>query len=107
MKACLYCAEQIQAAAILCRFCGRDVASVGARPKKGEGRTALHLPAQDWYNLDPRVRPLAVEVGRSSHTSVWTKVEESLGRRTSWRARVREALHPARDVANRGRQPAR
>ena len=30
LKACPYCAERIQAAAIICRFCNRDVTGVNA-----------------------------------------------------------------------------
>jgi hypothetical protein len=29
MKTCLYCAEQIQVAAIVCQHCGRDLVNVG------------------------------------------------------------------------------
>src|SRR2546428_11459032 len=65
-------------------------------PKEWRAQDDRALAGQDWYNLDPRIPPLAVEIGRSSRTSFWAKVEESFGPRTSWRARGRGFLQPLR-----------
>ena len=76
MRACPYCAEQIQDAAIVCRFCGRDLSPV-AQSKAGRP-VSVRLPAQRWYSLDERVKARAPEPERRKRTSIWAKLGGAL-----------------------------
>ena len=72
MRACPYCAEQIQDAAILCRFCGRTVTpvaeSAGARPWRPK------LPGQRWYAVDDRVKRASTRAEPKRRPSLWAKI---------------------------------
>ena len=66
MRRCPYCAEEIQDAAVLCRFCGRSVKPVAASEP----------PAvrQSWYRVDDRVRGAAGAKHPRPKSSLWSKL---------------------------------
>jgi hypothetical protein len=76
VRACPYCAEEIQDAAIVCRFCGRDVKPVAAT--KPERPVGVGLPAQRWYSLDERVKARSPEPERPKRASIWAKLGGAL-----------------------------
>ena len=77
VRACPFCAEQIQDAAIVCRFCGRDVTPVN---KVETADTAVKplLPTQGWYALDERVKRPAPRDEAKPRASIWAKIGGAL-----------------------------
>src|SRR2546426_10882817 len=76
MRACPYCAEQIQSAAILCRFCGREIAPVN----QSEAMTATpkpRLPTQR-YAIDERIKRASTRVDQKRGPSIWAKIGGAL-----------------------------
>lgn len=73
VRACPYCAEQIQDAAVVCRFCGKDVTSVAqSAPPKTRG---LGVPSQRWYEVDQRLRS---RTPREPKRTIWSKLGGAL-----------------------------
>jgi hypothetical protein len=87
VRACPYCAEQIQDAAILCRFCGRTVAPLAEPATSAKPR----LPTQRWYAIDERIKRATTRTDAKRGPSLWAKIGGAL---ESLAPSERRALRP-------------
>ena len=76
VRACPYCAEQIQDAAIVCRFCGRDISAAIAT----EQPTATDRPRfpKQRYAIDERLKRGTTRLDPKRRPSLWAKIGGAL-----------------------------
>ena len=76
MRACPYCAEQIQDAAVLCRYCGRDVPTNATQVVTATAPKP-RFPTQR-YSIDERIKRTTTRVEAKPRPSLWAKIGGAL-----------------------------